>query len=184
MKSIHIVSLCTALLTSLGSGISGCALPYEPPRPTIQDEDLVTASYRAADALSDQTPWLKESHQPLLTATFVNVNALEDSSGLGRIIAEQVASRFAQQGFTMIEMKLRSSVFIKEGAGEFVLSRSVRDISRTHNAAAVVAGTYAVGRYSVYVSARLIRATDSVILASYDYNLPLGPNTKALLASQ
>jgi TolB-like protein len=184
MKRISIGYLFSALLASLILGMVGCAVPYEPSRSAIQDEDLVTNSYKAADALLNQAPWLKENRQPLITATFVNVNALENSSALGRMIAEQVASRFAQQGFTMIEMKLRNNIFIKEGAGEFVLSRSVRDLSKTHNASAVVAGTYAAGRNSVYVSARLIRATDNLIVAAYDYSLPLGPDTKALLASQ
>jgi TolB-like protein len=100
------------------------------------------------------------------------------------MIAEQIASRFAQQGFTMIEVKLRNNLFIKENAGEFVLSRSVKDISEDHNVAAVIAGTYVVGRRSIYVNARLIRAADSLILAAYDYSLPLGPDTRALLASQ
>jgi TolB-like protein len=184
MKKFNAAYLITALLLSLGLGITGCATLGVPTRTTVQDEDLVDNSYQAADALLTQAAWLKDNRQPLLTATFVNVNALESSSALGRIIAEQVASRFSQQGFTMIDMKLRNNIFIKEGAGEFVLSRSVRDISQSQNAAAVVAGTYAVGRHAVYVSTRLIRATDSLILASYDYSLPLGPDTKALLASQ
>ena len=181
-----------ALVLLIGLTASGCAergynLGYDnwyTPPPATPDTDLVVASYQAADTMLEQAPWLKQSHQPLLTATFVNVNSLENSSGLGRIVAEQVASRFAQQGFTMIELKLRNDIFVKQDAGEFVLSRSVQDISRYHNVAAVVAGTYAVGRNSVYVSARLIRAADSLILAGYDYSLPLGPDTKALLASQ
>jgi TolB-like protein len=129
-------------------------------------------------------PWLKENRQPLLTGTFVNINSLEDSSALGRIVADQISSRFAQQGFTMVELRLRRNVFIKTNAGEFMLSREVRNLSRLHNAAAVIAGTYAVGRNNVYVSARLIRAADNLIIASYDYALPLGPDTKALLVSQ
>jgi len=48
----------------------------------------------------------------------------------------------------------------------------------------VIAGTYAVGRQSVFVNARLIRATDNLVLASYDYVLPLGPDAKALIAAQ
>lgn len=181
-----------ALVLVLGLVASGCAERgynlgfdnwYSPPPPT-PDTDLVVASYQAADNMLEQAPWLKQSRQPLLTATFVNVNSLENSSGLGRIIADQVSSRFAQKGFTMIQVTLRNDIFVKQEAGEFVLSRSVQDISRHHNVAAVVAGTYAVGRNSVYVSARLIRAADSLILAGYDYSLPLGPDTKALLASQ
>lgn len=183
MKRIAFACLLATLATS-SLGMVGCAQLYPPPNNATPDEDLVSNSYTAADALINQAPWLKENRQPLLTASFVNVNALENSSALGRIMAEQVSSRFAQQGFTMIEMKLRTNIFIKQNAGEFVLSRSVKDLSQSQNASAVVAGTYAVGRNSVYISARLIRAADSLILASYDYSLPLGPNTKALLASQ
>lgn len=153
-------------------------------RPAIQDSDLVLESYKAADGMLAQATWLRNGNQPLLAATFVDVNALDSSSALGRIIGEQFASRFAQQAFTVIELKLRNDIFVKEGGGEFLLSRSVQDISRSHNVAAVIAGTYAVGRNSVYVSARLIRAADNLILAGYDYSLPLGPDTRALVASQ
>lgn len=148
----------------------------------VSDSDIVAASYVAADSLLEQVPYLRSAHQPLLTATFVNVNSLENSSPLGRIVAEQVSSRFAQQGFTMVEMKLRNNIFIQQNAGEFALSRSVQELSQAHNAAAVIAGTYAVGRNSVYINARLIRAADNLILAAYDYTLPMGPDTRALLA--
>ena len=100
------------------------------------------------------------------------------------MIGEQIGSRFAQQKFTVIEIKMRNNIFVAEGAGEFALSRSVREISQSHNAAAVIAGTYAVGRQSVFVNARLIRATDNQVLASYDYVLPLGPDVRALVATQ
>jgi TolB-like protein len=189
MNQLPVLPLLGVLLLPLSLGLGGCAAdwPYyynNSPPATPPNPDLVMESYRAADALLEQVPWLRDSRQPLLTATFVNVNSLENSSGLGRIVAEQVSSRFAQKGYTMIEVKLRTDIFIKEEAGEFVLSRALRDISRSHNVAAVIAGTYAVGKSSVYVSARLIRAADSLILAGYDYSLPLGPDTKAMLASQ
>ncbi len=146
-----------------------------------EDVDLVSYNYAAADALLGRVPWLKERREPLLVASFVNINNMNTSSAFGRMVAEQVGSRFAQQDYTVMEMKLRSEVYIEEGAGEFALSRSVKDLSRAHNAAAVIAGTYAVGKNSVYVSARLIRATDSLVLAAYDYALPLGPDTRALV---
>jgi TolB-like protein len=191
MNSYSVLRLSALVLAAglLGSGCTGWNYNWEsnswtPTRPTITDTDLVAASYQAADGMLEQVPWLREARQPLLTGTFVNVNSLENSSGLGRIITDQIASRFAQKGFTMIEVTLRNNIFVKENAGEFVLSRDVREISRSHNVAAVIAGTYAVGKQSVYVSARLIRAADSLILAGYDYSLPLGPDTKALVASQ
>jgi TolB-like protein len=179
---IPILTVCVALLTAI-FGIVGCSSSEEVVS-TKKDNDLVVESYQAADFLMSKVPWLKEDRGPLLVATFVDVNALENSSALGRIVAEQVASRFAQEGFTVIEMKLRNNIFIQDNGGEFVLSRDVREISQNHNASAVLAGTYAVGRRSVYVSARLIRAADSLILSGYDYSLPIGPDTRALLASQ
>lgn len=163
----------------------GCAQePVNVVNNRIDDSDIVAASYVAADSLLEQVPYLRDAQQPLLTATFVNVNSLENSSPLGRIVSEQVSSRFAQRGFTMVEMKLRNNIFIQQNAGEFALSRSVQELSQAHNAAAVIAGTYAVGRRSVYINARLIRAADNLILAAYDYTLPMGPDTRALLAGR
>ena len=180
------------VVTGLILAAGGCSKytydPFGPPpapsRYQTQDADLVGESYAAADAMLNETPWLRDQRAPIIVATFVNINSLQNSSGLGRIIAEQIAARFAQAGFTVIELKLRNDIFVKENAGEFVLSRNVKDIARAHNATAVVAGSYAAGRNNVFVNARMIRAADSLILAAYDYKLPIGPDTTALLASQ
>ncbi len=173
--------LLSAVLLVAGCASSQSDVPKYSP---VKDANLIQKDYAAAEVLLKQVPWLKTYHQPLLTASFADINSLQTSSALGRMISEQISSRFAQEGFTMIEMRLRKNVFIQKDSGEFVLSREVRNLSRVQNAAAVIAGTYAVGRRTVYVSARLIRAADNLILASYDYRLPLGPNTRALLGSQ
>ncbi len=176
---------CFALSLAL-VGLNGCADfqqfadRYNKP----QDQDLVEKSYAAADAMLEQAPYLKETRQPILIGTFVNVNSLENSSSLGRIIAEQVGARLAQQGLSVKEMKLRDSIFMVREGGEFALSRGVLDVSQAHDAAAVVAGTYAIGRNRVYINSRMIRAADGVLLAAHDYSLPIGPDTKALLASR
>ncbi len=169
------------LLVGLGacSWLDSYTGPYG--RKHIEDADLVRVSYHTADQLLRQVPWLRSKKRPVIAATIVNINALEDSSALGRMLTEQISSRFAQDGVAVVEMKMRHDVFIKERAGEFMLSRSVREISHSHDAAAVLAGTYAVGKNSVYVNARLIRAADNRVVAAYDFRLPLGPDTKAML---
>lgn len=182
MNKALIMRLIAILIVVAGLAVAGCA--RAPKREPIRDSNLVSQSYQAADALLSYTPWLRNQNAPLLVASFVNVNSMEHSSALGRIIGEQIAARFAQQGYTVIELKLRENIFVKQNAGEFVLSRDVKAISQKHNAAAVIAGTYAIGRHNVFVNARLIRAVDGMILAAYDYRLPLGPDTKALVASQ
>jgi TolB-like protein len=186
-----IVRGVAVLATLAGFVMSGCTSTQEwwngrntyRPKPKVEDADLVIESYAAADSLLEQAPWLRDTRAPMVTATFVDVNDLNTSSALGRIVAEQVSSRFAQQGFTMIQLTMRNNIYIRQHGGEFTLSRQVQDLSRAHNADAVVAGTYAVGRRAVFVSARLIRAADNLVLAGYDYTLPMGPDTRALAQS-
>ena len=72
-------------------------------------------------------------------------------------------------------------MYIKQRGGEFLLSREIKAISSQHDAQAVIVGTYAVGRKNVYITVRLIRASDSVILASHDYSLPLDSDVAFML---
>ena len=77
------------------------------------------------------------------------------------------------------------AVIISEyGKGEFILSRNVKEISRSRGAQAVIAGTYALGADSVYVTVRLIRATDGKILSSYDYTLRMDDNILYLVGAR
>ena len=138
------------------------------------NEDVVTAAnYKAADYLVSKSPKDMLKTSPLLVASFVNIDNLNESSTFGRMVSEQISSRFKQLGYTSIEMKLRSTIFIKEGSGEFLLSRELSEISTKHNAGAVVVGTYAFASDRVYLTVRIVNAADSAILASYDYNIPM-----------
>jgi len=79
-------------------------------------------------------------------------------------------------------MKLRqNSIFISEGQGEFMLSRDLREISRTHNASAVVVGTYADGGDRMYVSARMVRPTDSIVISATDVGISMQSNTMSIV---
>ena len=76
---------------------------------------------------------------------------------------------------------MRDSLFIKQEAGEFILSRNLRYLSQEHDAQAVVLGTYAVGGRNIYINARVVRALDSVVLSSHDFVLPLNQDIKHML---
>ncbi len=145
------------------------------------DADLVRNSHNAADQLlgGSQVPLSKD--RPILVASLVSVANLESSSNLGRIVSEQIASRLVQLGYETREMKFRGSFLVRKGGGEFVLSRRVQAISKKQEAQAVITGVYAVAQNGVYVTLRLIRAEDSTVISSYDYRLPMGPDTVALL---
>jgi TolB-like protein len=82
-----------------------------------------------------------------------------------------------------VELKFRNSVFIKEQAGEFLLSRELMEISTAHDAQAVIVGTYTETRNELYVSSRIVHAKSGKIISSFDYLLPLDNNLKTLLRS-
>jgi len=140
------------------------------------DLPLIEASYKAAEKLMKTAPRSDvDQDKPILVASFVNIDDVQYSSTLGRLISEQIKSRVAQLGYKVIEVKLRDSVFIQKRNGELLLSREILDITQIHNAHAVIVGTYGMIREAqqTYVNAQLIRARDNIILSSYDFTLPL-----------
>jgi TolB-like protein len=88
----------------------------------------------------------------------------------------------AQNGFHVLEMKLRQhSIYVKEGEGEFLLSRQLQEISASHDSDLLIVGTYAVAEKGIYISARIVNAGDSTIVTGYDYQLERNFQTESLL---
>ena len=146
--------------------------------------NVLESSYYAADNLSKGLRFRNFApDMPILAASFVNIDNLEQSSTLGRTISEQIASRLAQQGFKIIETKLRQgSIFIQKGKGEFLLSRDLLNLSINQGAQGVLVGTYAVSEYFIFVSARIVRTEDSSVITGYDYELPQDKTTRSMLS--
>lgn len=71
---------------------------------------LIPSNYAAADSLLAQLRGQLAPAQALIAATVVNIDALEQSSTLGRLISEQVSARFTLAGYRMVEMKFRNNV--------------------------------------------------------------------------
>ena len=169
--------------------VIGCALFFSttlflgcqqlPPKP-VEDGDIIATTHQAAKKLITQSKGrLEPGH--IIAASFANIDNLEESSTFGRIVAQQMASEFTNHGFKIVELLLRNDVYISTGAGEFLLSRAVKNLSTEYDAQVVIVGTYAVGEKNVYVTSKLIRARDSIVLASQDFILPLGPDLRSLV---
>jgi TolB-like protein len=147
----------------------------------ITGKSMPAVNYKAADSLLNKMRPKPPKDSPILVASFVNIDALDDSSTFGRVVAEQFASRFKQRNYTTIEMKLRTNVFIKEGTGELLLSRELAEISTKHRAQTVVVGTYAVASKKVYLTVRVINVSDGRVLSSYDYSIPISRDVFKML---
>ena len=177
--------ICIVLLLLIAGCASGSYERINSTTSTIPvipaDINLIEYSYSAADQLiSNLQKNVNNKFDPIvdsdliLVASFVNINHMESSSTIGRTLAEQVGSRFAQKGYAVMELKVRKNIFLKEGSGEFVLSREIEKISKKHQASAVIVGTYAEISQYLYVTAK-ITAPDGRIYSSHDFRIPLKP---------
>ncbi|CDG83408.1 FlgO family outer membrane protein [Janthinobacterium agaricidamnosum] len=138
---------------------------------SVSSNSLVASNYRAADALLLQLNGKLSADQPLIMATIVNMDALEQTSTLGRLVSEQVSTRLAQGGLKMLEMKLRNSVYLKRNQGELMLTREIGEVAQTHNAQAIVVGSYAESSDTVFVNIKVIQPNTNFVLAGQDFVL-------------
>ncbi|MBF0143331.1 MAG: hypothetical protein HQL57_08020 [Magnetococcales bacterium] len=172
---------------------SQSAEAQEPPEPVAAEEapvgpasevDLIRMSHALADALVAE---LQKNHpsfhkrKPILVTTFVNRNNLDDSSALGLLISDHLSSRITQQGYAILEAKLRRNLAIRPEDGEFMLSRDIEKLSQENKAYAVVVGTYTEGRRALDMTAKIIEIRNRQVLASVDAKLPLETSTRDLL---
>jgi TolB-like protein len=146
-----------------------------------KDTNITTSSYAAADHLMRYIPSVLYPRLQILVTSLANIDNLEDSSSLGRLIGEQLSIRFAQHGYTVIEPKLQQDLIMIPRTGEFIFSRQAFEIARQQNIDMIVAGTYATAQDQIYITLKMLNCQNGKIMSSYAYTLPLGPNTLALL---
>jgi TolB-like protein len=172
-------------LCVFGLTLNGCAPRPQSYRPvsyaSVAQNELIAASYKAADTLIAQAGEQLSTRHPIIVATLVNINALEESSPLGRLVSEQLGARFAQQGYKVVELKLRQKLYMKRDEGELMLTREIRDIAQQHDAQAIVIGSYAESADRVFLNLKLTQVETHITLAAVDYVLPLDMNIRALL---
>jgi TolB-like protein len=190
--------LIYALLSSACLVLSGCetvqraqAIP-EPTYEQAQNSAFNTANYNAVGELMKryQAPASASntsgggSGAPFIVATLVNIDQLEQSSTLGRVISEQVGSRMTQLGFSVIELKVRNGVYMKRSEGELMLTREIKEVATNHRAQAVIVGTYAESSTLIYINLKLVNPANSMVIAAYDYALPLDKQIRSMLRKQ
>lgn len=169
-----------ALFLPLGLAVAGCVNDTQAPAissvtigssPYIRG-NLGTLTYRAVDLMLADAPDVTPD-TPLIVASIADADNVEKSSALGNIVADMVRTRIAQSGHKATEIRLRREIGFNRGEGEFLLSRNRRTLMTAPSAAAIVTGTYAASTDVVYVSLKLVSATDAHIIAGADFVVPL-----------
>lgn len=161
-----------AALLALGA----CATAEEP-QPKV---DLLAASYDAADALVEAAGDRIDRDNPIVYTPFLPVSRLENPTPLGRILAEQAASRLVQRGYPVVEVRLRQDIAMVSG-GPFVLSDDARAVARRVLAKAALVGAYATTSDYVLLNVRLIDVATGIVLASHDSRIHVGFNERTLI---
>lgn len=184
MKKLVIAIGCGLLF----SACSNMSLVNTPPASSgvmswkeAESNEFIPMNQKAASALITAAGASLDKSRPLIVATLANINALEESSPFGRIVAEQVSGQFTRSGYPMLEMKFRDKVFIKQNVGELLLTREIKEVAQNHSAQAVIVGTYAESEKLVFVNLKLIRPGDNIVLSTYDYAVPMDRTVKSLL---
>ncbi|MEK7991818.1 MAG: FlgO family outer membrane protein [Thiotrichaceae bacterium] len=146
--------------------------------------DIVATNYDAADKLIANAKQSIDDKQRILVTTIADLNNLNDSAPLGRLIGEHVASRITERGFKVVEVRLQDSVSLVPYTGEFILSRGVRELrelGRVQTVSRIVTGTYTVAEDSIFISLKILDFWDSKAVASYTYTLPMTKDINQLL---
>ncbi|HDL89831.1 MAG TPA: hypothetical protein ENG14_02890 [Thermodesulforhabdus norvegica] len=149
-----------------------------------KDVDLIEVSYQSAKTLLSQSNKPLPKGSLIVVSTLVNVDDLKQTSAFGRIVSNQIGSAFNNSGYSIRGMELPTANFVVSESGFLHLTDETKKTLRDNNVSALLAGVFAAGRRSAYVSLRLVDVTNMHIISSTDFMVPMGPDTKALLKSR
>lgn len=168
--------------------LSGC-MPG-PAYYKAKQSDFVEVNEQAADRLLSANVDINRHYieiappDVILVTSLVNIDNLQLSSRLGRMVSEQVGARLTSLGYNVTDVRLRQSgVLIQKEKGELALSRDVKDLASEHKARAILVGTYAEAIDMVYITLKMLEADSGRVMMAHNYALPLDKDNLALLRS-
>jgi len=118
-----------------------------------------------------------------IVTSFGNLNKLSETTGLGRLIAENLIHELQIRKWQVYDVRLTKDLLINE-SGEFSLSRDIKKIRETYKVGGIVTGTYVVADYSIIVNARSMDINTGVVASSGRISLPVDGFTDALLFNE
>ena len=117
---------------------------------------------------------------PIAVTSFVNLNKMDHTNRLGRLIAENLQHELQVRGWHVIDVRLTKSIIINK-KGEFILSRDIDRLKlQSAKIGAVLSGTYTTLKNAIIINARLIQLSNAEILSSAQIALPIPPYEEEL----
>ena len=180
----QVLSVCTGILVF---GAAGCSPRYDDmpaywPIPNKDYDNYGPGRFKTSLlAAQIDRHYRGSAPGPIGVTTFVNVDDLYSSSTFGRMVGEQLMSELAMKGFDVIELRHTDALQFLDRGGEFALSRDAGMVRPERNLAGVVVGTYVASPERVYVNARLIDPSTSVVLSAGSVEMSRTPELAKLL---
>ena len=176
-KIICLIVLSLALLFPFGAAAKE-ATPPPPPRPSVPQAALSMASemdWQLSQMLGDG------KQVSMIVITPVNLNNLEQTSPLGRQLAEEISYQFVRFGYHVQEIRKGSGLVFDPNQGEFLLTRNPDMLESTAaSSAVIVVGTYTVTPRNVRVNMKLLHTPSQEVLAMSSATIPITREVRAM----
>ncbi|GAB6887638.1 hypothetical protein JCM13304A_11360 [Desulfothermus okinawensis JCM 13304] len=126
-----------------------------------------------ARQLENNINYLISPSSGLLITTLSDLNDLNNTCRLARIIQDGLISYFTNKGYIVKEIELRkNSIIIKKKRGEFVLTRDLSKLMDKYSVQGIVTGTYSeITNNLFFVTIKIISQKDSAILSSISFSI-------------
>ena len=125
-----------------------------------------------ADQLIASLPNEALSGYVALPTSFVHQDNFKQSSPLGRYLAEGLIYEFNQRGFPVREYRVDGSISMADGMSEQALARKGKLLAGKGKHNALLVGTYYQDPDAIFVNARLVRASDGLVMRTGQIVLP------------
>lgn len=145
---------------------------------TEQNNILAQRSYAAVDMLIQQSGSNITQNMPLEIGVLRDLDEPGEITNFGKIVTEQIASRFVQLGYNVTDSETPMMSAPKDGAIKHAQSE------HGHTQRSSITGRYAIARQGVLINLRIVENVSGKVLAAYDYTVPYNPNIRELTKTQ
>ncbi len=179
--------LALSALTCL-SGCSG-AVALLGNMPSYEEgSSLVAPNQTTADVLAQQINARARTGLPIIIQDFWNNHAPQHMSALGRVLPEQISTRFIQLGYQVIQPRYiqnAPATMSNEISPESLLASQQMNPQRYNELVQgphlILSGSFTKAVNKVKVHARITDSTTGIFVAAYDYELPITREVEELI---
>ena len=131
---------------------------------------LNTASMFIAEQLErNLSPEMRS--RALVVTDFVALNTLNETSQLGRLLAQNLMHEMQLRNWSVTDITFRKNILI-DANGEFSLSRDVKQLKPPVQAGNIITGTYVNTTEGLILNVRMIQVISGAVVSTAQVKLP------------